>query len=49
MSLDIADLLMMIADHMQAKLRGDLQWIDEDNLVVGKTGRNIAQLWTYWL
>ncbi|KXB99421.1 peptidase, M24 family [Proteus mirabilis] len=33
---------MMIADHMQAKLRGDLQWIDEDNLVVGKTGRSIA-------
>ena len=27
---------------MQAKLRGDLQWIDEDNLVVGKTGRSIA-------
>lgn len=35
---------MMIADHMQAKMRGDLQWINEDHLVVGKTGKNIAAL-----
>ena len=52
---------MMIADHMQAKLRGDLQWIDEDNLVVGKTGRKYCSFskrdgsttkctyWYYWL
>ncbi len=35
---------MMIADHMQAEMRGDLQWISPQQIIVGKTGRNIAQV-----
>ncbi|ELX8378197.1 M24 family metallopeptidase [Providencia vermicola] len=35
---------MMVADHMQAAMRGDLQWISPEQIVVGKTGRNIAQI-----
>lgn len=35
---------MMVADHMQASLRGDQQWIDPEQIYVGKTGFNIGNL-----
>ncbi|KNZ86871.1 Xaa-Pro aminopeptidase [Providencia stuartii] len=35
---------MMVADHMQAAMRGDMQWIAPEQIVVGKTGHNIAQV-----
>ena len=35
---------MMIADHMQAALRGDNQWLSPSQIMVGKTGRNIGAL-----
>ncbi len=35
---------MMVADHMQAQMRGDVQWISPEQIIVGKTGRNIAQI-----
>lgn len=33
---------MMVADHMQAALRGDLQWLAPEQLRVGKTGRDVG-------
>ncbi|KFB87628.1 Xaa-Pro aminopeptidase [Serratia grimesii] len=33
---------LMVADHIQASLRGDLQWIDAEQLFVGKTGRDVG-------
>ena len=33
---------MMVADHLQASLRGDLQWIGAEQLFVGKTGRDVG-------
>lgn len=33
---------LMIADHLQAGLRGDLQWIAPEQLWVGKTGRDVG-------
>ena len=33
---------MMIADHMQAATRGDNQWLSPEQIMVGKTGRNIG-------
>lgn len=35
---------MMVADHMQAQMRGNVQWISPEQIIVGKTGRNIAQI-----
>lgn len=35
---------MMVADHMQAAMRGDMQWIAPEQIVVSKTGHNIAQV-----
>lgn len=35
---------MMVADHMQASIRGDMQWISPEQIMVGKTGRNIGQI-----
>lgn len=35
---------MMIADHMQAELRGDQQWIAPEQIYVGKTGENIGRM-----
>lgn len=35
---------MMIADHMQASVRGDLQWIEPAQIYVGKTGTNIGNM-----
>lgn len=35
---------MMIADHIQAKLRGDMQWIAPEQLRVGKTGQHIGHV-----
>lgn len=35
---------MMIADHMQASLRGDQQWIEPEQIYVGKTGSNIGAM-----
>ncbi|MGE8687465.1 MAG: M24 family metallopeptidase [Achromobacter sp.] len=31
---------MMVADHIQAAMRGDLQWLAPEQLRVGKTGRD---------
>lgn len=36
---------MMVADHLQASLRGDLQWIGAEQLFVGKTGRDVGAGW----
>ena len=33
---------LMIADHIQAALRGDQQWIAPEQLYVGKTGRDVG-------
>lgn len=33
---------MMIADHLQARYRGDTQWIEPDQIFVGKTGSHLA-------
>lgn len=33
---------LMIADHIQSALRGDLQWIAPEQLYVGKTGRDVG-------
>lgn len=33
---------LMVADHLQAALRGDLQWIAPEQLFVGKTGRDVG-------
>ncbi|SQI30309.1 Xaa-Pro aminopeptidase [Serratia plymuthica] len=33
---------LMVADHLQASLRGDLQWIDAEQLFVGKTGPDVG-------
>lgn len=33
---------LMVADHMQAALRGDQQWIAPEQLHVGKTGRDVG-------
>lgn len=33
---------LMIADHIQAALRGDLQWISPEQIYVGKTGRDVG-------
>ncbi|MFF7397355.1 M24 family metallopeptidase [Achromobacter sp. NPDC008082] len=33
---------LMVADHLQAALRGDLQWITPEQLFVGKTGRDVG-------
>ena len=35
---------MMIADHMQAQLRGEQQWIAPEQIYVGKTGEHIGQI-----
>ncbi len=35
---------MMIADHMQAQMRGDQQWISPEQIYVGKTGENIGRM-----
>ncbi|SQI35461.1 Uncharacterised protein [Providencia alcalifaciens] len=35
---------MMVADHMQASLRHDMQWITAEQIMVGKTGRNIGNI-----
>lgn len=34
---------LMIADHLQAGLRGDLQWIAPEQLWVGKSGREVGR------
>lgn len=33
---------LMVADHIQAALRGDLQWVPPEQLFVGKTGRDVG-------
>lgn len=35
---------MMVADHMQAQMRGDQQWICPEQIYVGKTGENIGRM-----
>lgn len=34
---------MMVADHLQARCRGDLQWIEPEQIFVGKTGFHLAE------
>jgi Xaa-Pro dipeptidase len=38
----LAFLPMMVCDHIQARLRGDLQWIEPGQIFVGKTGRHVV-------
>ncbi|WP_342627527.1 M24 family metallopeptidase [Nguyenibacter vanlangensis] len=38
----LAFLPMMVADHIQARLRGDDQWIEPAQIFVGKTGHHIV-------
>ncbi len=33
---------MMFADHIQARLRGDEQWIEPGQIYIGKTGRHVV-------
>lgn len=35
---------MMVADHMQAAMRGDQQWLEPEQIYVGKTGNNIGNM-----
>lgn len=38
----LAFLPMMVSDHIQARLRGDAQWIEPGQIYVGKTGHHIV-------
>lgn len=40
----LAFLPMVVSDHIQARLRGDEQWIEPAQIFVGKTGDHLAQM-----